>query len=138
MAIFQETVPAKALACLDHLLLRSSQANLVAVSLTPGVAQSQKLIQLLFFCCLQTCCLNVGDVKLFEKMVVTWDAMTSLLTRHQRACCRSSRTRTSCPPWPWPFLRTRSNMRKSSRWCRGAIHFWDEIIEPNGGCSSFP
>ena len=37
VAIFQETVPAKALACVDQLLLRSSQANLVAISLTHGV-----------------------------------------------------------------------------------------------------
>lgn len=40
VAIFQETVAAKALACVDHLLLRASQANLVAVSLTPGAPKS--------------------------------------------------------------------------------------------------
>ena len=40
VAIFQETVAAKALACVDHLLLRASQANLVAISLSPGVARS--------------------------------------------------------------------------------------------------
>lgn len=38
---FQETVPAKALACIDHLLLRSSRANLVAISLaTHGAPRS--------------------------------------------------------------------------------------------------
>jgi hypothetical protein len=40
VAIFQETVAAKALACVDHLLLRASQANLVAISLSPGAARS--------------------------------------------------------------------------------------------------
>lgn len=41
---FQETVPAKALACIDHLLLRSSRANLVAISLaTHGVSFAAKL-----------------------------------------------------------------------------------------------
>jgi len=40
VAIFQETVPAKALACVDQLLLRSSQANLVAISLTHGATKS--------------------------------------------------------------------------------------------------
>lgn len=39
VAIFQETVAAKALACVDHLLLRASQANLVAISLSPGAAR---------------------------------------------------------------------------------------------------
>ena len=33
VAVFQETVPAKALACVDQLLLRSSKANLVAIHL---------------------------------------------------------------------------------------------------------
>ncbi|CAE7732302.1 ANKRA2 [Symbiodinium pilosum] len=36
VAIFQETVPAKSLCCVDNLLLRASRASLLAVSLSPA------------------------------------------------------------------------------------------------------
>jgi len=45
VAIFQETVPAKSLCCVDNLLLRASRASLVAVSLSSGALGASSILQ---------------------------------------------------------------------------------------------
>lgn len=45
VAIFQETVPAKSLCCVDNLLLRASRSSLVAVSLSSGALGASSILQ---------------------------------------------------------------------------------------------